>query len=138
MRIEIDESPEPEILQAVKCGMRRHTESCVPWAEYLDLTVVARDGDGQVLGAALSETGRTWLHISAIWVSDSVRRQGLGRKLMEATEIEARRRGCRNAYLDTFSYQAPQFYEKLGYVAFGTLQDYPPGHQRVFMSKRLI
>jgi hypothetical protein len=57
---------------------------------------------------------------------------------METTEIEARRRGCRNAYLDTFSYQAPQFYERLGYVAFGTLQDYPPGHQRVFMNKQLI
>jgi ribosomal protein S18 acetylase RimI-like enzyme len=118
--------------------MRQHIESCAPWEEYLDLTVVARNEHGQVLGAALSETGRTWLHISVIWVSDLFRRQGLGRKLIETTETEARQRGCRNAYLDTFSYQAQPFYEKLGYMAFGILQDYPPGHQRVFMSKRLV
>jgi hypothetical protein len=50
---------------------------------------------------------------------------------------EAIRRGCRGAYLDTFSYQARPFYEKLGYAVFGTLDDYPPGHQRFFMRKRL-
>ena len=137
MHIEIFESASPEVVQTVKCGMRQHTESRAAWEEYLDLTVVARDEHGQILGAALSETGRTWLHISVIWVSEPMRRRGVGRKLIEATETEARRRGCRNAYLDTFSYQAQPFYEQLGYAAFGILQDYPPGHQRVFMSKPL-
>ena len=48
-------------------------------------------------------------------------------------QTEALRRGCRAAYLDTFSYQARPFYEKLGYEVFGTLDDYPLGHQRFFM-----
>ena len=52
-------------------------------------------------------------------------------------EAEAIRRGCKGAYLDTFSYQARPFYEKLGYEVFGTLDDYPTGHQRFYMRKRL-
>jgi hypothetical protein len=52
-------------------------------------------------------------------------------------EAEAIRRGCHGAFLDTFSYQARPFYEKLGYEVFGTLEDYPPGHQRFYMRKRL-
>jgi hypothetical protein len=42
-----------------------------------------------------------------------------------------------HAYLDTFSFQAPDFYKKLGYEVFGELQDFPHGHQRYFMKKRL-
>jgi hypothetical protein len=56
---------------------------------------------------------------------------------MTETEVEARRRGCHSAYLDTFDYQARPFYEKLGYVVFGTLEDYPKGHQRFYMMKKL-
>jgi hypothetical protein len=52
-------------------------------------------------------------------------------------EVEAILRGCHSAFLDTFSYQARPFYEKLGYEVFGTLNDYPRGHQRFYMQKRL-
>jgi len=52
-------------------------------------------------------------------------------------EDEARHRGAKNAYLDTFSFQAPDFYKKHGYRVFGELQDFPPGHQRHFLTKRL-
>jgi hypothetical protein len=60
-----------------------------------------------------------------------------GRRLLEAIEDEARKRGCRWAHLDTFSYQARPFYERLGYELFATLDDYPPGHQRFFLKKPL-
>jgi ribosomal protein S18 acetylase RimI-like enzyme len=137
MQIEIPTSCSPDVLQAVKQGMRRHTESRVAWEEYQELTVIARADDGKVIGAALSETGRTWLHLSVVWVDEQSRRQGLGKRLVQTTESEAIRRGCLNAYLDTFSYQAQPFYEKLGYQIFGTLEDYPPGHRRIYMRKRL-
>jgi GNAT superfamily N-acetyltransferase len=117
--------------------MRRFTESCVPWEEYADLTILARSDAGGIVGAALGETGRGWLHISVVWVDEKFQRQKLGTQLVDAAEIEARRRGCVAAYLDTFSYQARPFYEKLGYVVFGTLEEYPPGHQRFYMQKRL-
>lgn len=117
--------------------MRRFTESHVPWEEYADVTFLARSDEGEIVGAALGETGRGWLQLSVVWVHENLRRQKLGTQLVEAAESEARRRGCRSAYLDTFSYQARPFYEKLGYVVFGTLEDYPPGHQRIYMQKGL-
>jgi ribosomal protein S18 acetylase RimI-like enzyme len=117
--------------------MRRDVESRVAWEEYRELTFVARADDGSVIGAALGETGRGWLHVSVVWVTESSRNLGLGTKLVGAMEAEAVKRGCRGAYLDTFSYQARPFYEKLGYEVFGTLDDYPAGHQRFYMRKRL-
>jgi hypothetical protein len=56
---------------------------------------------------------------------------------LAAAGPEVMRRGCRNAWLDTHEFQAPRFYQKLGYVVFGKLPDYPPGFTRVFLTKRL-
>jgi ribosomal protein S18 acetylase RimI-like enzyme len=137
VRIDKETKPLEDTLAAVRAGMRRYTESQVPWDEYTDLALVARDDDGTVIAAALGETGRGWLHVSVVWVDERARRQQLGTKLVNAMEAEAMRRGCRAAYLDTFSYQARPFYEKLGYEVFGTLEDYPIGHQRFYMRKRL-
>ena len=137
MQMECETSLSSDVLDTVRAGMRRHTESCVPWEEYEDLAIVARADDRTVAGAAIGETGRGWLHISVVWVDEQFRRQAVGRSLVEQMEVEAMRRGCRNAYLDTFSYQAPAFYEKLGYQVFGKLDDYPPGYQRFYMRKQL-
>jgi ribosomal protein S18 acetylase RimI-like enzyme len=57
--------------------------------------------------------------------------------LMREAEAVARENGCTGIWLDTFSFQAPGFYEKLGYTVFGTLADYPPGHSRFFLHKTL-
>jgi hypothetical protein len=56
---------------------------------------------------------------------------------MEVVEEKARELGAKNAYLDTFSFQAPGFYEKLGYQTFGELPAFPPGHERFYMKKEL-
>jgi len=72
-----------------------------------------------------------------VWVAEALRRTGYGRQLIAAMEHAAKERGCTSAHLDTFSYQARPFYESLGYKVFGTLDDYPPGHQRFFMKKTL-
>ena len=71
-----------------------------------------------------------------LWVSDGLRGRGVGRELMDRAEVRARERGCHSAWLDTFSFQARGFYEKVGYEEFGRL-DYPPDHHRHFMQKRL-
>jgi ribosomal protein S18 acetylase RimI-like enzyme len=126
-----------ELLALVREGMRRYTESQVAWTEYEDLTFVARDDIGNIIGALLGETGRGWLHISVAWVAETSRRQGIGSELVARAEEEARQRGCHGAYLDTFSYQAKPFYERLGYSVFGMLEDYPVGHQRYYMTKKL-
>jgi len=70
-------------------------------------------------------------------VSDRVRGSSYGTRLMEHIEREAIARGCTDAYLDTFSFQAPEFYKRLGYEVFGELEDFPVGHSRIFLRKRL-
>jgi len=66
-----------------------------------------------------------------------MRGSGIGRRLLSEAEAEAIRRRCRGALLDTFSFQARGFYERLGYSAFGVIDDYPPGHCRIFLAKKL-
>jgi GNAT superfamily N-acetyltransferase len=66
-----------------------------------------------------------------------VRKRGFGKELMKRAETYAIERGCTDAYLDTFSFQARPFYEKLGYRVFGTLENHPVGHQHFFMTKKL-
>jgi GNAT superfamily N-acetyltransferase len=98
----------------------------------------AIQGAGQeVVGGVVAAIYWDWLYIDLMWIQDEFRRQGYGSRLLLFVEDEARRRGAMNAYLDTFSFQAPEFYERHGYRVFGELRDFPSGHQRYFLTKEL-
>ena len=101
------------------------------------LRVFARSVHGELVGGLLGETFWRWLYVSILWVDENYRHAGLGRQLMARAEAEAKQRGCLHAYLDTMDFQAPDFYPKLGYVTWGTLDDFPPGHRRIFFKKDL-
>ena len=90
----------------------------------------------EVLGGLIGETHWGWFYISLLFVKEDLRGQGYGHRLLVAAEEEARKRGATHAYLDTFSFQAPEFYKQHGYEVFGELKDFPPGHQRYYMVKR--
>jgi GNAT superfamily N-acetyltransferase len=99
---------------------------------------VARDQAGRLLGGLLGETQLAWLKVSIMAVIPDARRQGIGAQLLLAAEAEAVVRGCRYAYADTMEYQAPGFYQKLGYQMAGRLGDWDShGHAKFFFSKRL-
>ncbi len=100
------------------------------------LVIPIRGNDGTLAGGFWGATMFEWLHVGLLFVPESLRGQGVGAALMATAEDEARKRGCRGAFVDTFSFQAAPFYEKLGYVRFGTLEDYPPGHSQIYFSKR--
>ena len=70
-------------------------------------------------------------------MAQALRGQGHATRLMAAAEAYAVEKGCVGVVLDTFSFQARPFYERLGYRVFGQLDDYPPGHTRFYMEKRL-
>jgi GNAT superfamily N-acetyltransferase len=105
---------------------------------YRPLVVLLADPDsGATVGGLDAITFYSCLWIELLFVPEKMRGAGVGRKLMMEAEAEAVRRGCRAAKVDTFSFQARGFYERLGYAVFGTLNDCPPGHSRFYMTKRL-
>lgn len=97
-----------------------------------------RDGAGRIVGGAVGETNWGWLHVTVLAVGPELRGQGWGTRLMREMERIALERGCRHAWVDTFSFQARPFYERLGYTVFGVLPDYPAGQQRYFLSRSLV
>jgi GNAT superfamily N-acetyltransferase len=106
--------------------------------DYRPLSIILSHPDtGEPIGGLLEWTSFSFLHISLLYIPESMRNAGLGRRLMNDAEEEAVRRGCRGAWLDTFSFQARGFYERLGYTLFGFIEDYPPGHSRFFFKKAL-
>ena len=92
---------------------------------------------GEFVGGLLGFTHWNHFFVSAIFVEEQFRGEGIGRELLERAEALALQHGCDTIYLDTFDYQAPGFYEKLEFKVFGKLEDYPPGHQRFYLVKRL-
>ncbi len=102
-----------------------------------NLCFVLRGPDQEIVGGVIGATYWDWLYINLMWVREDLRGLGYGSQLLELAEEKGRERGAKNAYLDTFSFQAPAFYEKHGYEVFGELPDFPPGHQRFFLKKEL-
>lgn len=97
-----------------------------------------KDKNDKVFGCVVVSFLWNGMEIQSLWVDDSVRKQGWGRKLIQAVEEEAIKRGCTIAYTNTFTWQAPKFYEKLGYVLFGKLENFPPGNSLGYFSKKLV
>ena len=103
------------------------------------LMVLSRDNDGTLVGGLLAETVFGWLRIQIMAVAPAKRRTGIGSRLLALAEHEARRRRCRTAYVDTMTYQGPEFYLKAGYAEVGRLRDWDShGNDKVFLTKHLL
>lgn len=135
MRIDTDASQEDAT--AVLRGLREFNEGRVGPAGEQSVRIVVRDEGGRVAGGVLGHTKWQWLYVATLWVSEPLRGQGWGTKLMAAAEELARSRGCTHVSLDTFEYQARPFYEKRGYKLFGTLEGFPPGYRQYYLTKAL-
>jgi len=92
---------------------------------------------GEILGGVMGHIWGGWMHINFLWVTEMLRGQRHGTRLMDAAESFAAERGASNATLETMSFQAPGFYQKRGYEVFGQLDDYPPGHTKFYLRKQL-
>ena len=101
------------------------------------LLVTVRDDQGTVVGGLLGATYLGWLQVQAVWLPDTLRGRDYGTELMSLAEQEALRRGCPRVFLETLSFQALPFYEKLGYAVFSRLPDFPVGGARYALTKML-
>jgi GNAT superfamily N-acetyltransferase len=102
-----------------------------------DFAFSVQSETGEFVGGLLGFTHFNHFFVSALYVHQLFRKEGIGRELMKRAEALALEQGSDVIYLDTFDYQAPEFYEKLGFKIFGKLEDYPPGHQRFYLMKRI-
>lgn len=126
-----------EAAAVVDLGLDTHNNTAAPLQDVQALACIAQAADGSVRGGAM---GRTWgqcCELQQLWVDETLRLQGQGRRLMQAFEQAAMARGCTTFYLDTFSFQAPAFYRALGYEVVLTLAGYTGGVEKYTMVKHL-
>jgi GNAT superfamily N-acetyltransferase len=128
-----------DVQEIVNRGIHTHASAAIglPEQMWFAANFFLKNDDGEIVGGALGNTWGLWLYVSDLWVDPSIRGKGYATKLMTAIEHLAIERGCRNSYLDTFSFQARPLYEKLGYKLFGTLENHPKGHSHYFLRKTL-
>ncbi|MET8676921.1 GNAT family N-acetyltransferase [Streptomyces sp. NPDC004647] len=109
-----------------------------PADEEVPLHVFALDDSGEVVGGLIGYTWAHWLHVDLLWIDERQRGSGLGSALMSRAEKIARdERHCVHARVETWDFQAPGFYQKLGYTIVGTVEEYPPGATDYLLVKPL-
>lgn len=137
LKLEIHDRERSKEAKAILNGLIQFNSTYGGREDWREMTISFKDSKGKVIAGLNGHSDWGWLFIKLLWVSDEHRGSGLGRKLMKAAEAEAKSRKCSNIWLDTFAFQAPKFYEKLGYRKFGELVDYPKGYKRFFYTKRV-
>ena len=123
--------------RAICDGLTAFNESLAPGANWRALSIYARDETGVVQGGLTGSSYYDWLFVKWLWVAEPFRRRGVGSQLLTRAEEVARERNVGAVYLDTFTFQAPAFYEKHGYREFGRLDDAVHGHAHLWLAKRL-
>lgn len=105
--------------------------------DYERISIILKDEDFRIVGGLLGWIEWGCLQIEIVWVDEALRGEGLGRELMQTAEEVAGKKGCHLIKLDTFSFQAPIFYQKLGYEISGKLEDFPKGYTQYYLCKRI-
>lgn len=136
LRLSFEANPSWEDREFVDEGLGAYNASFLANPGYSYFGVFVRDGDGAIRAGLIGNCYAGWLFIALLWVHESLRRQGIGGGLIAAAERHATEFGCHSAWVDTFSFQGPDFYPRFGYREFARL-DYPPGHERIFFRKSL-
>jgi GNAT superfamily N-acetyltransferase len=131
------EKPDDPVWEVVGGGINQYNQKHGGEENYQRLCFAIYAPDGTVAGGLIGSTYWNWFYIDLLFVKDELRGQGYGHRLLTLAEDEARKRGAKQVYFDTFSFQAPEFYQQHGYRVFGTLENFPAGHQRYFMTKEL-
>ena len=136
-RIEVKiDPPEADINRLQQC-LHNYNVSLVGNLGRWSLLLTIVDSNNDLIGGLFGRISSGWLFVDTLWVADQARGRGQGRDLLRAAEEEARKHGCRNAWVDTYNPRARTFYEKNGYIVFAELPDYPPGHTRYFLKRPL-
>ena len=138
---EIRIEPDPHASESLKLVVADHLDmynvGVTGFTEYSPINLFLRDDGDEVQGGLLAAIWGGVMYIRVLWVARALRGKGHGQRLLAAAEQRAIERGCRHVFLDTFSFQAPDFYVKQGYEIYARADDWPVGHAHYFLRKAL-
>jgi ribosomal protein S18 acetylase RimI-like enzyme len=137
LTINLEPQATKETIDAIHQGLIVYNRRMLGDERYEPLRLIARDAEGQIVAGLLGELYFDWLYIAVLWVQEDRRGQGIGSRLMRMAEEYAAAQGRAHVHVDTFDFQAPDFYRRLGYVVHGELGPYGDGHIRYYLQKAL-
>ena len=135
--LRVTNSPTDEDIAEIHRMLKEYNLSKREASENIPLGIFLEDENGGKLAGLTGEIFGNWLLIKYLFVSEALRGLGIGRKILEKAEAEARARGAKYSFVDTFSFQAPGFYKKLGYEEVFRLTEYPYTGSRTYFTKKL-
>lgn len=133
----VDGSALPPDAKIIDDGLEQFNQRAADFSTSLKFACIARLGSGTIVGGALARWWGQCCELTQLWVDEHHRSVGIGRRLVRMVEIEATMRGCTLLYLDTFSFQAPVFYLKLGFDVACELEGFPNNVSKFVMRKPL-
>lgn len=137
-KITVNENPAPADREAIFGPLLKYNDSKVAPPTIGPLAVFVRGpATDAIVGGLWAQSVYDWLFVELLFLPEVMRGKGIGTALMREAETVAMKRGCVGVWLDTYSFQARAFYEKLGYEVFGVLEDFPRGQSRYFFRKIL-
>lgn len=137
MNFEITDEIKEQDKETIFQGLREYNLARIEEKKQKDLGVYLQDENGKKLAGLIGNTHGNWLFVKYLWVSEALRGQDIGSLILSQAEKEAKERGCKYAFLDTFSFQAPAFYKKQGYKEVFVLEEYPLTGKRYYFTKEL-
>lgn len=137
MNFEITDKIKEQDEKIIYQGLLEYNLSRIEDKNPKDLGIYLQDETGEKVGGLIGNTHGNWLFVKYLWVREDQRGQNIGSALLKQAEVTAMERGCGYAFLDTFSFQAPAFYEKHGYKNVFTLEEYPVTGKRYYLTKNL-
>ena len=135
--LHMTENPEEADWNFVQDQLHAFNMRATGYDDYRPLAIFVRDETGAIIAGLTAFTWGGTLRIEYVWVHEQWRKHGYGKRMVETAEQEAIARGCKQVVLDTHSFQAPDFYPKLGYSLCGVMEDNPMGYQQFFFQKRV-
>lgn len=128
-----------EEVEEIHKGLAEANDPYLGYKRDVDFALTIKDEKGSVVAGLLAwmRPGMGLLYIDTLWVSETLRHQGYGTQLLLAAEEEGRKQGCTHSQVETTSFQAEGFYEKLGYSRIGVVEKWFKDYDYIFMRKSL-
>ena len=135
-KIEVGEDS-AEIVRFLEEKIYEHNSSAINKSDGAFFSRIIRNDKGAIVAGIAGWTWASACEVTQLWVNESVRKNGVGKLLLEAAEAEAKSKGCSIMLIKSYEFQAPRFYEKSGYKIEHIQNNFPPGYKYYILTKEI-